>query len=84
MKSAIAIAVTLAGLGLMQSATPADAAVCARGVYRAGCAGPNGAVTTTARPPAAVTVHRPPTVTCAKGVYRAGCTGPNGAAVIRR
>ena len=83
MKRAIAIAVTLAGIGLMHSATPARAAACARGVYRAGCAGPNGAVTTTARPPAAVTVHRQPTVTCARGVYRAGCAGPNGA-VVRR
>lgn len=31
----------------------AEAVVCAKGVYRAGCAGPNGAVTTTRRPPAA-------------------------------
>jgi hypothetical protein len=81
MKSAIATAVILTGIGLMTSATPAGAVVCARGVYRAGCAGPNGAVATT-RPPAAVVAPRP-TVTCARGVYRAGCAGPNGAAVRR-
>jgi hypothetical protein len=53
------------------------AAVCANGVYRAGCAGPNGAVVATKTP--AVThgaVH------CASGVYRAGCVGPNGNAVV--
>jgi hypothetical protein len=50
---------------------------CASGVYRAGCAGPNGAAV----------VHRPaaaapaPAVHCANGVYRAGCAGPNGAVV---
>lgn len=29
------------------TASPAAAVVCAKGVYRAGCAGPNGVVTTT-------------------------------------
>ena len=82
MKSAIAIAITLAGLGTVGAGPPASAAVCARGVYRAGCAGPHGAVATTR--PAPVTVHRQPTVTCARGVYRAGCVGPNGAAAVRR
>jgi hypothetical protein len=57
--------------------TDASAAVCARGVYRAGCAGPRGAVVAH-RPvvvaprvvaPAVVT----PRVVCARGVYRAGC-----------
>jgi hypothetical protein len=53
-----------------------NAAVCANGVYRAGCAGPNGAAV----------VHKAPTpaVTCANGVYRAGCVGPNGAAVAHK
>jgi hypothetical protein len=54
-----------------------DAASCVNGVYRAGCAGPNGAAV----------VHKPAkpsSVSCAKGVYRAGCVGPNGAAVVRR
>lgn len=32
------------------TAAPAEAAVCARGVYRAGCAGPRGAVVTTRAP----------------------------------
>jgi len=51
----------------------ASAAACAAGVYRAGCAGPNGAV--------AVKKPPQPQVVCAKGVYRAGCAGPNGAVV---
>ncbi len=54
------------------------AVTCANGVYRAGCAGPNGAAVAHKRPPP------PRTVTCANGVYRAGCVGPNGAAVIRK
>ncbi len=37
----------LLALGLIAgTVAEADAAVCARGVYRAGCAGPNGAVVT--------------------------------------
>lgn len=55
----------------------ASAVACAKGVYRAGCAGPNGAVVVRKPPP-------PPRVVCANGVYRAGCAGPNGAAVIRK
>jgi len=46
--------------------TDANAAVCARGVYRAGCAGPNGAV-----------VVRKPVVRCTRvlvnGVYVKRC-----------
>ena len=65
---------------------PAHAVTCANGVYRAGCAGPNGAIV--GRKPYAAQpyyYHRPPgTVTCANGVYRAGCAGPNGAAVVRK
>ncbi|MFO1149563.1 MAG: hypothetical protein U1E62_14400 [Alsobacter sp.] len=37
----------------LSAPSPAEAVVCAKGVYRAGCAGPNGAVTTTRRPAAA-------------------------------
>jgi hypothetical protein len=41
------IASGLLVLGLLAvQATEANAVVCARGVYRAGCAGPHGAVTT--------------------------------------
>ncbi len=41
------IAAGLLVLGLFAgAATEANAVVCARGVYRAGCAGPHGAVTT--------------------------------------
>ena len=66
-------------LGALAFAQPSHAVVCANGVYRAGCAGPNGAAV----------VHKPvhrarPPVTCANGVYRAGCVGPNGAAVVRK
>jgi hypothetical protein len=59
----------------------AEAVVCAAGVYRAGCAGPNGAVV--ARRPVARPAYGGSQVTCARGVYRAGCAGPNGA-VVRR
>jgi hypothetical protein len=34
----------LIALGLLAASTEANAVVCARGVYRAGCAGPHGAV----------------------------------------
>lgn len=56
------------------------AAGCVNGVYRAGCAGPNGAAVV--RKPATNTYHGP-NVSCAKGVYRAGCVGPNGGAAVR-
>jgi hypothetical protein len=73
----------VAALGALCVAQEAGAVTCARGVYRAGCAGPNGAVV--ARRPAAV-VHRPGVapVRCANGVYRAGCVGPHGAAVVHK
>jgi len=80
----------LVGVVMISLAAPAHAVTCANGVYRAGCAGPNGAVVTRkpyAAPYAArpYYYHRPPaTVTCANGVYRAGCAGPNGAAVVRK
>ena len=62
----------------MMALLPQDAAAgaCVKGVYRAGCAGLNGAVVVK-RPP-------PPRVACANGVYRAGCVGPYGAAVVRK
>jgi len=41
----IASALLVAGL-LIGTVAEANAVVCARGVYRAGCAGPHGAVTT--------------------------------------
>ena len=77
------IAATLLGGTFALSAMDASAAVCARGVYRAGCAGPRGAVVAP-RPVTRVTVPRPvvvvprpvvvaPRVVCARGVYRAGC-----------
>ena len=52
------ISYALLGLGFM-SALPveANAVVCAHGVYRAGCAGPRGAVVTT-DPVAARCVYR--------------------------
>lgn len=54
----------------------ASASACVKGVYRAGCSGPNGAIVVK-KPP-------PPRVTCVNGVYRAGCAGPSGAAVVRK
>jgi hypothetical protein len=51
-----AVAAVLVLLGVFISFVPeADAVVCARGVYRAGCAGPNGAVV----------AHRPAAAGCA-------------------
>lgn len=40
----LVLALSVVTLDLAASTQPADAAVCARGVYRAGCAGPRGAV----------------------------------------
>ena len=63
----------------------AKAAVCANGVFRAGCAGPNGAVVVNKGPVRSGyrSPYRGRAVTCASGPYRAGCAGPNGA-VVRR
>jgi hypothetical protein len=70
------IAATLLGGTFTLIATDASAAVCARGVYRAGCVGPRGAVVAR-RPVVAPRVVAPtvvtPRVVCARGVYRAGC-----------
>ena len=54
-------------LGLAQIAIPveANAVVCARGVVRAGCAGPNGAVVARRPVPRAVVVRPAPVVRCA-------------------
>ena len=77
----MAATAALGFLAFMPSA--AKAVTCAQGVYRAGCAGPNGAAVVNKAP--ARVYHRPPaTVACANGVYRAGCAGPNGAAVVRK
>ncbi|MET0429379.1 MAG: hypothetical protein ABW026_12875 [Microvirga sp.] len=68
MKRVLVILGLLAGLGAL-SATGAEAAACARGVYRAGCVGPNGAVAVR-RPvvaPRAVVVAPRPVVR--RGVY---------------
>jgi hypothetical protein len=71
----------LIALGILALVSPdAKAVTCVNGVYRAGCAGPNGAAVV-AKPPVART---PATVTCVNGFYRAGCAGPNGAAVVRK
>jgi hypothetical protein len=81
MKYALVLAVSALSLSAVAAvAMPrsAHAVTCANGVYRAGCAGPNGAAVVR-KPPAP-----PATVTCANGVYRAGCAGPNGATVIRK
>jgi hypothetical protein len=84
MKYALMLVLAVAGLSVLgdfSAPLPAHAVACARGVYRAGCVGPEGAAV----------VHRPPvyhhgssaTVSCARGPYHAGCAGPNGAAVRR-
>lgn len=70
----LAATATLGILGMIPSAS--WAVTCAKGVYREGCAGPNGA--------AVVKKPAPAQVTCAKGVYREGCVGPNGNAAVRR
>ena len=62
-----ALAVMLTLVGAFALAQPAHAVVCAKGVYRAGCAGPNGAAV----------VRRPYGYHGSAAVVR----GPNGAAV---
>lgn len=75
------IALTIA---LCMGAHTAYAAGCVNGVYREGCAGPNGAAVV--RKPVAPVYRQPyhPSAGCASGPYRAGCAGPNGAAAARR
>jgi hypothetical protein len=82
MKQVLLLAVSVLGVSALAAMTtpqPAHAVACANGVYRAGCAGPNGAAVVRKAP-----APPPRTVTCANGVYRAGCVGPNGAAVIKK
>jgi hypothetical protein len=67
--------------GLLISMSTSYAAACANGVYRAGCAGPNGAAVVR-KPYVPPPPHR--ATGCVNGVYRAGCAGPNGAAVVRK
>jgi len=62
-----ALAVMLTFVGAFALTQPAHAVVCAKGVYRAGCAGPNGAAV----------VRRPYGYHGGAAVVR----GPNGAAV---
>ena len=62
---------------MLAAVTDAQAVVCANGVYRAGCAGPNGAV-----------VRRKPVVVAPRRVvvapaYRRGCRWVNGVRVCR-
>jgi hypothetical protein len=47
------------GASLSFAPSDANAVACARGVYRAGCVGPRGAVATTRRPVAVAPVRRP-------------------------
>ena len=82
------VAAAALGFAALLSAPSANAVVCARGAYHAGCAGPNGAAV--ARRPYGYNqgyyhhgYYGHPPVTCARGPYRAGCAGPNGA-VVRR
>ena len=74
-KLSFAVVVVLGGFALTHQA---NAAVCANGVYRAGCIGPNGAAVVHKRP------YYGHAVGCASGPYRAGCVGPRGAVVVRR
>jgi len=61
MKRAImtTVAAVLALGSMMASVSEANAIVCARGVFRAGCAGPRGAVVTHRRVYAPHVYHRP-------------------------
>ncbi|MEZ0167985.1 hypothetical protein [Microvirga sp. TS319] len=79
----VLIVLSLLGGFFALSSTEAGAVVCARGVYRAGCAGPNGAVGVRRGyygPGRAVAVRR--------GYYgpvvRRSYYGPRGAVVVRR
>jgi hypothetical protein len=83
MKQVVLLAMSalgVAGLAALAMPQPAHAVTCANGVYRAGCAGPNGAAVARKTPPP----PPPRTVNCANGVYRAGCVGPNGTTVIKK
>lgn len=61
---ALILASGIIGLALITIPVEANAVVCARGVVRAGCAGPNGAVVARRPVPRAVVV-RPVPMRCA-------------------
>lgn len=61
---ALILVVGMLGLATIAVPVDANAIVCARGVARAGCAGPNGAVVARRPAPRAVVV-RPAPVRCA-------------------
>ncbi len=61
---ALILASGMVGLALITIPVEANAVVCARGVVRAGCAGPNGAVVAR-RPVPREVVVRPVPVRCA-------------------
>ncbi len=67
-KALVAVAlIVMSAASIAASITEANAVVCARGVYRAGCAGPHGAVGVRRAPAhGAVVVRRPHSTT----VYR--------------
>jgi hypothetical protein len=75
--SSLAVIVAVTGFLPMSIMTSSGAAavVCARGVVKAGCAGPNGAAVV-ARPPAATT--RPPAAAVRPPAAVAGCRWVNG------
>ncbi len=52
------------GATITVASSEANAAVCARGVYRAGCAGYRGAVVVRRPPVARAVVVRPPVAAC--------------------
>lgn len=62
---ALILAAGMLGLGALTVPTGANAVVCARGVVRAGCVGPNGAVVARRPVPRAVVVRPAPVVRCA-------------------
>ena len=71
---------------LLSAVTSAQAVVCANGVYRAGCAGPHGAVVVPKNP--VVVAPRPPVVVAPKPVVvvppaNRNCAYVNGVRVCR-
>jgi hypothetical protein len=74
----VALAIVIILGGFVMTHQQAHAVACAKGVYRAGCVGPNGAAAV--RKP----VYRAPTA-AVRGPNGAAVRGPNGgAAVVRR
>src|SRR5213079_1574334 len=73
-----ALAVMLTLVGAFALAQPGHAVVCAKGVYRAGCAGPNGAAV----------VRRPygyhGCVAVIRGPHGSAVRGPRGGVAVRR